>query len=503
MMRGKLELNWVDKYNNKKIEPRILIEDRKKSYGDTKASNMLINGDNLLGLKALEKDFEGQIKCVYIDPPYNTGHAFEQYDDGIEHSIWLNLMRQRLQIIYNLLSNEGSLWISIDDDEGHYLKVICDEIFGRKNFINTVIWHKKHTRSNDARFFSDNHDFILVYAKNKESFKLNLLPRTEEQNKGYTNPDNDSRGPWASGPCHVKTPNPKDIYEVKTPSGKTYWPPAGTSWRFSKEKFQSLVEDNRIWFGENGGNVPRFKRFLSDVQQGIVPTTIWFRDEVGDNQEAKTEAKHIDKNNVFATPKPERLVQRILELATTEGDWVLDSFAGSGTTGAVAHKMKRKWIMIELNETSDTHCLPRLKKIIDGKDENGITKEVNWSGGGGFRYFNIADSFLVKHPVLNTYVINPSYSDEMVKEAVCKIEGYEIIKDGLLTGKSSEKHYSHVTTKMVNNEYIQMLLEAIRDDESLTIYCIRKSSRIQLPDNIEIKRIPFDIIEKYDFGVEE
>jgi adenine-specific DNA-methyltransferase len=215
---------------------------------------------------------------VFIDPPYNTGSAFEQYDDNLEHSTWLRLMVPRLQILRNLLSTDGSLYISIDDDEHAYLKVLCDEVMGRNNFVANCIWHKKHTRSNDAKWFSDNHDYILVYAKDKATWRPNLLPRTEESAKGYTNPDNDPRGIWALGPCHAKTPNPKDIYPITTPSGRVVMPPPGTSWRFSESKMRDLIQDNRIYFGANGENVPRFKRFITDVQDGFVPTTLWFRD---------------------------------------------------------------------------------------------------------------------------------------------------------------------------------------------------------------------------------
>ncbi|MDD5728550.1 MAG: site-specific DNA-methyltransferase, partial [Victivallales bacterium] len=382
--KQKLELNWIGKGNLPELEPRILVEDRDKSYGSAKTENMLIHGDNLLALKALEQDYSGKIKCIYIDPPYNTGNAFEHYDDMLEHSQWLNLMHPRLLLLHSLLSNDGSIWISIDDDESHYLKVLCDMIFGRNNFVSNIIWHKKHTRSNDAKWFSDNHDHILLYAKNKDSWRPNKLPRTDKQDKGYSNPDNDPRGVWASGPCHVKTPNEKDIYPITTPSGRKIMPPPGTSWRFSKSKMEVLLRENRIFFGKAGNNVPRYKRFLSDVQDGLVPLTLWLKDEVGDNQEAKKEVKAFNSSDVFTTPKPERLIERVLTLATHEGDLVLDSFLGSGTTAAAAHKMKRKWIGIELGEHCDTHCLPRLRQVCEGTDQGGISKTTGWKGGGGF-----------------------------------------------------------------------------------------------------------------------
>ena len=352
--KQKLELTWVGKGEEDILEPRILLECPELHYGihpislaPDEAGNLLIHGDNLLALRALlAAGYGGKVKCIYIDPPYNTGSAFEHYDDMQEHSIWLGLMQQRIRILYELLADDGTLWISLDDEEQAYSRVLCDEIFGRQNFVANVIWQKKHTRSNDAKWFSDNHDFILVYAKSKATWRPNLLPRSEDSLSNYTNPDNDPRGAWASGPCHVKTPNPKDIYPIITPSGREVLPPNGTSWRFSQDKMAELIQDNRIYFGKEGTNIPRYKRFLTEVQDGFVPTTLWFREEVGDNQEAKKEVKGINSKDVFSTPKPERLIGRILTLASEEGDLVLDSFLGSGTTAAVAHKMGRRWIGI-------------------------------------------------------------------------------------------------------------------------------------------------------------
>ena len=399
-------LRWLDdekaRGNLTNVAMKILREDKSLSYSASKDSlfpsnaptgNILVHGDNLEALKALLPFFAGRVRCIYIDPPYNTGSAFPQYDDNLEHSQWLNLMYPRIRLLKEFLSEDGSIWISIDDDEGHYLKVICDEIFGRQNFVANCIWHKKGTRSNDARWFSDNHDHVLVYAKRKENWRMNLLPRPVDSAKGYSNPDNDPRGVWASGPCHAKTPNEKDIYEITTPSGRKLMPPPGTSWRFSREKFAELVADKRIWFGKNGDNVPRFKRFLTDVQDGFVPTTLWFRDEVGDNQEAKKEVKAIVPDDVFSTPKPERLIQHIVTLATNPGDLVMDSFLGSGTTAAVAQKMGRRWIGIEMGEHAKTHCAVRLKKVVDG-EQGGISEAVGWKGGGGFRFYELGEAIL-------------------------------------------------------------------------------------------------------------
>ena len=269
-MSNKLELMWYGKEKEIHVEPRLLIE--RSELSNTEAApdteNMLIHGDNLLALKALESRYAGQVKCIYIDPPYNTGSAFEHYDDNLEHSQWLNLMRPRLEILKNLLAEDGSIWISIDDDEGHYLKVLCDEIFGRYNFVSTVIWEKKYSPQNDAKWLSDSHDFVLVYAKNKAIWRPNLLPRTSEMNKRYKNPDNDPRGVWKAGDCSVKTYNASCDYPITTPSGRVVNPPAGYCWRFSKETFEEMIKDNRIWFGENGNNVPAVKRFFIRSKAG-------------------------------------------------------------------------------------------------------------------------------------------------------------------------------------------------------------------------------------------
>ena len=346
-MSKKLELVWEGKETPLRPEPRILIEKPELSYSvdgeNVSKDNILIHGDNLLALKALEKDYSGKVKCIYIDPPYNTGSAFEHYDDNFEHSVWLNLMKGRLEILNRLLSKDGSIWISIDDDEGHYLKVLCDEIFGRNNFVSTVIWEKKYSPQNDAKWLSDSHDFILVYAKDKLNWSPNLLPRSDEMNQRYKNLDNDPRGPWKPGDVLVKTFSEAGVFGIKNPNtGEIFFPPKGSCYRFSEESAIKMIKENRFYFGKDGKGRPQVKRFLSEVKQGIVSKTIWKREEVGDNQEAKNEVRLINSDSIFATPKPERLIQRVLTLATNEGDLVLDSFLGSGTTAAVAQKMGRR-----------------------------------------------------------------------------------------------------------------------------------------------------------------
>src|SRR5574344_961160 len=499
----KLELTWIGKGKEINLEPRILVEVPEKSYGDTTTGNMLIHGDNLLALKALEQDYTGKIKCIYIDPPYNTGSAFEHYDDNVEHSKWLSLMKQRLEILHRLLADDGSIWISLDDNEQAYCKVLMDEIFGRRNFVNNVIWQKKYSPQNDAKWLSDNHDFIIVYAKDKEKWRPNLLPRTDDMNARYKNPDNDIRGQWKPGDISVKRVTPKDIYEITTPSGRKVMPPAGTSWRFSKEKFQEMVTDNRIWFGPDGKSVPSVKRFLSEVKDGITSMTIWQYQEVGHNQDTKKEVKEFNSKDVFATPKPEKLIEKVLTLGSSEGDLVLDSFLGSGTTTAVAHKMGRKWIGIELGEHCYTHCEPRLQKVIDGTDQGGISKAVNWQGGGGYKFYELAPSLLKKDEFEN-WIIEPKYDAEMLAEAMAKHEGYKfspVENNPYKQGHSTEKDFIFTTTQFISFEMLEKIRKDLKEDESLLVCATHFEDGTSLKyDNIAIKKIPQILLDRCEFG---
>ncbi len=510
--KQRLELTWIGKnnpeYDIANIEPRILEERPGLSncVNDPSTENMIIHGDNLLALRALLPEYEGKIKCIYIDPPYNTGNAFEHYDDSAEHSTWLSLMKPRLELLRELLHpDQGNIWISVDDNENHYLKVLSDGVFGRDNFVANVIWEKKHTRANDAKWFSDNHDHILVYAKNKSIWKRNMLPRHEEE-KGFTNIDNDPRGSWASGPCHVKTPNPKDIYPITTPSGRVIMPPAGTSWRFSKEKFAALIEDNKIYFGIHGSNVPRYKRFLSEVQDGLVPLTLWFREEVGDNQEAKSEIKKLFSQDPFGTPKPERLLKRIFDIGSKPGDFVLDSFLGSGTASAVAQKMGRKSIGIEMGDHAYTHCKVRLDKVIDGSDQGGISEAVGWKGGSAYRFYELAPSFITKDEFDNP-VIDSFYNDTKLIKAMCKLMSFtfapsttEYWKHGMGQGKS----YLYVTTQLLTSAMIQQIVARLGADESLII-CPKKfePGADKIDRRITIKKIPQSVLKACHFGKKE
>lgn len=516
--KNKLELTWIGKYDERKpLEPRILIENKEYSYGHPETGvlpngkpwngNMLIHGDNLLALKALEQDFANQIKCIYIDPPYNTGNAFTHYDDGLEHSIWLSLMRDRLEILYNLLLPEGSLWISIDADESHYLKVLCDEIFGRRNFVDEVIWQRSYAPINLKKTLSRSHDTILVYTKDRtENFELNKLPRTEDANDRYKNPDNDPRGKWKSSDLSVGPAVEKNIYPITTPSGRICLPPEGYSWRLSEERFKEYVDDNRIWFGPKGNNVPSIKRFLSEVKKGVTPMTLWTYQEVGHNQDAKKEIKAFGFETVFDTPKPEKLIERIITLGSNPGDIVLDSFLGSGTTAAVAQKMGRKYIGIELGNHAYTHCVPRLKMVTDGTDQGGISKAQNWEGGSGFKFYELAPS-LLKEDKFGNLVINKEYNADMLAAAMAKQEGYTYQPSQEVywkQGFGSETDYIYTTTQFMTVEALAAIYETMAEDETLLICCTSFQRECkQAFNNISIKKIPQMLLGRCEFDKDD
>jgi|APTNR8051073442_1049403.scaffolds.fasta_scaffold01517_6 adenine-specific DNA-methyltransferase len=513
----KLELTWIGKGEEPKLEPRILIEQPEYSYGDPNSGNMLIHGDNLLALKALEQEYAGKIKCIYIDPPYNTGNAFEHYDDGLEHSIWLNLMKPRLVLLRKLLSEDGSIWISIDDDESHYLKVLCDEVFGRKNFVSNIIWEKKSSPQNDAKWISDSHDHILAYAKNKEIWRPNRLSRTEGHNSIYKNSDAfdgiDSqgkiygRGPWFPGDMTVKTVSQNALYPIVTPGGKTVFPAKGRAWVYFEEKFKELLRDNRITFGKSGTNKPCIKRFLSEIEdKGIVPKSVWHYKEVGENRNARQEVLKFNDSSPFPTPKPEKLIENILLLGSKQSDFILDSFLGSGTTAAVAQKMGRKWIGIELGDHSKTHCYPRLRKVVDG-EQGGISKSVNWKGGGGFRFYTLAPSLLNKDKYGN-WVISDKHNADMLAAAMAKQEGFKFEPDEHIywkQGKSSEKDFIFTTTRFITVEMLDNIHDEMQPGESLLIACkaFQPECEFKFPNFITLKKIPQLLIGKCEFGKDD
>jgi adenine-specific DNA-methyltransferase len=515
--KQKLELTWIGKEHRPKLEPRILLEDPEKSYHglhrvteNDRFDNRLILGDNLLALKALESEFTGKVKCVFIDPPYNTGSAFTHYDDGLEHSIWLSMMRDRLEIIRKLLSEDGSLWITIDDTEAHYLKVICDEIFGRDNFLGTVIWEKSDSPRMDALFFSSRHDFMLSYAKNKEEVFFNKISiNTDELPKHYNKNDENGR-PYYLKPLRAmggqgdsRQARPNLYFPLIAPDGSEVYPKkqdgSDGAWRWSQGKVKD--EKDRIeWVDGRSGWTPYF-RIYGDGQQERPPETIWPHTEVGSNRTSKAEVKSLISNiSSFDTPKPEKLIQRILNISTALGDLVLDSFAGSGTTGAVAHKMGRRWIMIELGDHCHTHIIPRLQKVIDGTDPGGITQAVNWQGGGGFRYYKLAPS-LLKKDKWDNWVINPDYNAEMLAEALCKLEGFTYAPSDTLywqQGYSTETNFIYVTTQNLSYEQLTQLADEVGTDRSLLVLCMAFRGRPDFP-NLIIKKIPKHVLHRCEW----
>ncbi len=466
-----------------------VTEIRRDENGTIK-ENLIIKGNNLLALHTLKTQFRGKVKLIYIDPPYNTGNDSFGYNDNFNHSSWLTFMKNRLEAARDLLREDGSIWINIDDDEAHYLKVLCDEVFGRKNFVANVVWQKKYSPQNDAKWFSDMHDHILIFAKKKEAWRPNLIPRTEEADKRYKNYDNDPRGNWKSSDFSVKTYSKEYDYPITTPSGRIVNPPKSRSWRTSKKIFQKLLNDNRIYFGVHGDAVPSIKRFLSEVQKGTPPQTIWHYSEVSHNQDARKEILSLfsDVPEDFSTPKPERLLQRIIHIGSKEGDIILDFFAGSGTTAAVAHKMKRQWITVEQMNYVEKVTLQRLKKVIGKKvkkenqaidkleyDMGGISKSINWQGGGDFVYCELmkynevfmdkiqftktSDELLeiwkdiAKNSFLNWYV-NP----EMPEEAVNKFMEIGRFENGLEKQKK-------LLAELLNKNQLYVNLSEIDDED--------------------------------------
>lgn len=442
-------LNWIGKEKvinhhqdvpYKILEPQYGFADGVQQSEPNDSGNKIIHGDNLEALKSLLPEYEGKIKCIYIDPPYNTGNESWVYNDNVNHpkikkwlgevvgkdgedltrhDKWLCMMYPRLKLLHKLLAKDGAIFISIDDNEQAHLKLLCDEIFGSGNFINNIIWQKKYSPQNDAKFFSDMHDFVMCYAKNKNNndeigWKRNLLPRSVEANNRYKNLDNDVRGVWKSSDFSVKTYSKDYDYPVTTPSGRIVNPPQGRCWRTSKVNFQKLLDENRIWFGEKGDNVPSIKRFLTEVQDGSVPVTLWLRDEVGDNQEARQVLKNIfsDVEFPFDTPKPPRLIEKIIKITANNNDIILDSFAGSGTTAHAVLNLNnqdggnRKFILIEMEDYADSITAERVKRVVNGygNSSNVKSKTNAECKGGSFNYYELGEPLFLEEDVLNEAV---------------------------------------------------------------------------------------------------
>lgn len=440
--------------------------------------NLIIKGNNLIALHSLKERFSGKVKLIFIDPPYNTGGDGFKYNDKFNHSTWLTFMKNRIEIAKELLSEYGSIWISIDDDEAHYLKVLCDEIFGRENFVNNVIWEKKFSPQNDAKWLSDSHDHILVYAKNKEIWRPNLLPRSAEMDSRYSNPDDDPRGAWTSSDLTVKTYSKEYDYPITTPSGRIITPTKGRCWNTSQERMTALIEDNRIWFGDSGNNVPRLKKFLSEVKSGVTAMTIWKHSEVGNNQSAKREINSIDGLELFSTPKPERLLQRIVHLGSNEKDLVLDFFMGSATTQAVAMKMNRQFIGIEQMDYIESVSIPRLRKVIEG-EQGGISKDNHWLGGGSFTYvelFASNEEFIKK---LNSITTTISLV-ELINEFKNKVFfNYKIELDKLMKILLENE-------ELVLSEKKQLVFESLDHNQNYVSYSEIEDKNYNIPEKIKV-----------------
>ena len=510
--------------------------------------NMLIHGDNLLALKALEADYAGRIKCIYIDPPYNTGNAFDAYDDNIEHSLWLGMMYRRLGILYRLLSEDGSIWISIDNTEGHYLKVMCDEIFGRDNFVSDITYEKSNvTGLGQGGAIFNTGEKLLVYKKN--NLVLNEVLATEKlskktmqryrkyiQSEGEKELVEEFNSASNGLPVRIYKHKDytigdislKDFESRETEIRAQYYQFFDTIYRTyvvqQENEFQNALmakmEKNSLYSVEYVPSRGRNEGKETTLFYHNGELCAWLKDTAF--LEGKTVVKTTRLSNVWKnddipkadlgneggvafprSKKPEKLIERVLLMATNEGDLVLDSFLGSGTTAAVAHKMGRRYIGIEMGEHCYSLCKKRLDRVIDGDDRGGVTSQYNWKGGGGYKFYELAEPLLVKHPKLPVYQVNPSYTWDMMCQAICKIEGFKYRPNGEFQGNSSENRFIHVTEEFVNGKYVMGLTKALGDRQSVLIYCKKHQSDMILPSNVEIKKIPKDLLEKCSFESEE
>ncbi len=570
--RQKLELTWIGKDNRPRLEPRILLEDPEKSYhakqrvtDHDKFDNRLIFGDNLLALKALEQEFAGKIKCIYIDPPYNTGQAFEHYDDGLEHSTWLSLMRERLEILHTLLARDGAIFVQLNDEEFAYCKVLLDEIFGRANFINQIAVKTKNTAGasggGEDKKLKKNVEFLLAYVKDQdptggfirfndvfeETDLFELIDDMEAEGKSwkYTSILLDKgkrleeRVILDGAGDEIRVRKFKGLKRTTVNSlirggaerERVYIDHfnaifsdtnAQTSIRTRIiDEFKALADDELL----EAEYVPRSGRDKGQVVQHlyISPTVrrvIWLKDTA---TKKGTRLVKLDKlgtywsgfnwNNVSKEgqvifpngKKPEALIKQVLELSTNPNDLVLDSFAGSGTTGAVAHKMGRRWIMVELREHCHTHIIPRMKRVIDCKDPGGITDVTGWKGGGGFRYYRLAPSLLEKDKWGN-YVINKEFNAAMLAEALCKLEGFTYAPSDAVYwqhGHSTEHDFIYVTTQNLGHEQLQALSDEVGTERSLLVLCSAFRGKADRSPNLTLKKIPNAVLKRCEWGKDD
>lgn len=539
-------MTWVGKYEEEKLEPRILIEDKSKSYGDPNIENMLIHGDNLLALKALENDYSGKIQCIYVDPPFNTGQAFDFYDDDLEHSIWLDLIYKRIKILYGLLKEDGLFWIHLDDVEVHYCKIMLDEIFNRSNFVSHITYERSAVAGlGQGGYLVNTTEHILLYKKSilpeKENLSyaelgLNIIKRynhyvsnfgTRKLVKEFVAKSNGEKVKiYEHSDVEIETISLKNITEREEEIRQQFVKHIDTLFRGNRVQKENEFQNDIIAGMEKGkfysvDYVPSRGKYrdqettlyysncellswlkdTSSVEDGRITksqkmTTLWKHGEIPKADIANEGGVYFPRSK-----KPEQLLKRIIEMSTKEGDYVLDSFLGSGTTAATAHKMGRKWIGIEMGEHAYSHCQKRLCNVIDG-EQTGISKSVNWHGGGGFKFYELAEPLLVKNKVLPVYQINPSYTWDMVCEAICKIEGFTYEPSGEFQGHSSENRFIHITEEFVNTKYVMSIMKNLGDKQSLLIYCKKNQADMILPENVEVKKIPKDLLDKCNFESE-
>lgn len=511
--KQKLELTWIGKEQRPRLEPRILLEEPELSYHAPQRvtdhdlfDNRVIFGDNLLALKALEQEFTGKIKCIYIDPPYNTGAAFAHYDDGIEHSLWLSLMRDRLELLWRLLRDDGLLFSSIDAAEVFYLGVLCDELFGRENRIETMVWKKSYGGGSKSRFVVNQHEFILCYAKDITKAPNLFLPPDRAALRYYRHRDEnyEQRGPYRLQPLATTSMDerPNLRYPIAAPDRQEVWP--DKQWQWAPNRAKAALDAGELVFTKRKGKwVVSYKQYLRD-EAGIERQSKPFSVIDGHyTQHGTYESMALfglaDK---FSFPKPEGLLRQLIGCCTAPGDWVLDSFAGSGTTGAVAQKMGRRWLMVELGEHCHTHIVPRLRKVVDGSDQGGISEAVGWKGGGGFRYYRLAPSLLERDRWGN-WVISKLYNAAMLAEAMCKHEGFVYAPSQELYwqhGYSTERDFIYVTTQTLTHERLAQISEDVGEDRSLLICCGAFRSRASVFPNLTLRKIPNAVLGRCEFG---
>ena len=506
-------LNWIGKdavVNHDKEVPFKLLEKVPSASVGKSSENLIVHGDNLEALKALMPFYKGKVKCVYIDPPYNTGNEGWVYNDKVNspkirewlktkvgregedltrHDKWLCMMYPRLKLLKDLMTDDGAIFVSIDDNEQHHLRLLMDEIFGAKNFVTNIIWQKKYTQSNDARYFSDTHDFLVVYAKQLENFKLHKLTRTEEQNARYLNPDNDKRGPWMSQPLHAKSGSDK-TYSYTFNNGVRWEPPNGTYPRYTKTTLEKAEQEGRMWFGTNGTAVPRMKKYLNEMTEGVVPRTLWLYTEVGSNDDAKRDIKALFNTNPFESPKPVSLIKRVIELCADNDSIILDSFAGSGTTAHATLQLnkedggKRQFIMVEVEESvAKDITAKRVKLAIKANDYD-----------AGFEYSNLGK------PLFNSQgqIENECTYDELASYIYFTETHTNIDKKAVkppMIGESHGTSYYLIYSGMNKNDLTRATLSKLKVSGTAVIYadrCLIDEDELK-EKGIAFKQIPYEI----------